>query len=184
MRNAFIKALTEIAAQDPSIFILTADLGFGVFETFEAKFADRYINVGVAEQNMMGLATGLALEGHRVFAYSIGNFPVFRCLEQIRNDICYHRAKVTVVAVGGGFSYGALGFSHHCTEDIAAMVPLPNLTVYAPADAHEVAAATQACAQSNGPCYLRLDKTMANTTAGPTAAFQSGKLGHCATARP
>ena len=176
MRNTFIKTLTELAEHNPSIFVLTADLGWGVFETFEAKFPDRYINVGVAEQNMMGLATGLALEGYHVFTYSIGNFPTFRPLEQIRNDICYHNAKVTIVSVGGGFTYGGLGFSHHCTEDIAIMSALPNMTVLVPGDQFEVVEVTKIAAQkSSGPCYLRLDKAFAETKEYLSPAFTLGK---------
>ena len=116
MRDAFLNKLTQLALKDKDIILLTADLGFGVFEDFESQFPGQYFNVGVAEQNMTGLAAGLALEGKKVVTYSIGNFPTLRCLEQIRNDICYHDLNVTIVASGGGFSYGSLGMSHHTTE--------------------------------------------------------------------
>ena len=119
MRDAFINALTDLAENDKDIVLLTGDLGFGVFEEFEARFPGQYFNVGIAEQNMMGLAAGLSLEGKKVVAYSIGNFASLRCLEQIRNDACYHDASITIVASGGGFSYGSLGMSHHTTEDLA-----------------------------------------------------------------
>src|ERR1039457_1496585 len=99
--------------------LITGDLGFGVFGPFAKRFPRQYLNAGVAEQNMTGVAAGMALEGRIVFTYSIGNFPTLRCLEQIRNDVCYHNANVKVVAVGGGFSYGPLGISHHATEDLA-----------------------------------------------------------------
>ena len=122
MRDAFIKRLCELAQNNPQIMLITGDLGFKVFDEFRAKFPRQFINAGVAEQNMIGLATGLALEGRIVFTYSIGNFVTFRCLEQIRNDACYHGANVKVVSMGGGFSYGALGISHHATEDIVYIV--------------------------------------------------------------
>ena len=129
MRDAFVERLSELAAEDPRICLITGDLGFGVLDDFARHFPDQYINAGVAEQNMTAIAAGMALEGHVVFTYSIGNFPTLRCLEQIRNDVCYHNANVTIVAIGGGFSYGVLGMSHHATEDIAIMRALPEMTV-------------------------------------------------------
>src|SRR6266853_1036746 len=119
MRDVFIKTLSALAPARPEIMLLTGDLGFGALDGFFAEFPRQIVNVGVAEQNMSGLATGLALEGHTVFTYSIGNFPTLRCLEQIRNDICYHGANVKIVTVGGGLAYGPLGSTHHTTEDLA-----------------------------------------------------------------
>ena len=161
MRDAFVKSLTSLAAENRDLVLLTADLGFGVFEEFESSFPGQYFNVGVAEQNMTGLATGLSLEGKRVVTYSIGNFPILRCLEQIRNDACYHDANITIVASGGGFSYGALGMSHHATEDLAILRALPNISVVAPCTAQEAGEATTALIQGGGVGYLRLDKTSA-----------------------
>ncbi len=158
MRDAFVRTLTEIAARDPRVLLITGDLGFGVLTDFAAKFPRQYLNAGVAEQNMTGLAVGLALEGRVVFTYSIANFPTLRCLEQIRNDACYHHANVKIVAIGGGFAYGPLGASHHATEDLAVMCALPNLTVVAPGDPVETAAATRAIFAHSGPCYLRLGR--------------------------
>jgi len=109
MRDAFINALTYLAKKDTNLYLLTGDLGFGVLDKFASQFPAQFLNVGVAEQNMTGLATGIALEGKTVFTYSIGNFPTLRCLEQIRNGVCYHNANVKIVAVGGGFAYGPLG---------------------------------------------------------------------------
>src|SRR5690348_7283999 len=129
MRTAFIEALVAEAERDPSLWLLNGDLGFSVLELFADKFPDRYLNVGVAEQNMVGIAAGLALSGKNVFTYSIANFATLRCLEQIRNDVCYHKANVTVVGVGGGLSYGAQGYTHHAVEDIAVTRNLPNITV-------------------------------------------------------
>jgi len=159
MRDAFLDKITKLAAKDKDIVLLTADLGFGVFEDFESRFPGQYFNVGVAEQNMTGLAAGLALEGKKVITYSIGNFPTLRCLEQIRNDACYHDLNITIVASGGGFSYGQLGMSHHTTEDIAIMRALPNITVVAPSNPWEAGEAIEALIKNKGVGYLRLDKT-------------------------
>ncbi len=165
MRDAFINALTDLAENDKDIVLLTGDLGFGVFEEFEARFPGQYYNVGVAEQNMMGLAVGLSLEGKKVVAYSIANFPSLRCLEQIRNDACYHDASITIVASGGGFSYGSLGMSHHTTEDLAILRALPNMVVVAPCTREEAKEATKQLVSSKGVGYLRLDKTSAEEVA-------------------
>jgi len=158
MRTAFIETLTAMAARDERIMLLTGDLGFGVVEPFAQQFPTRFINVGVAEQNMTGLATGLALSGKIVFTYSIANFPTLRCLEQIRNGPCYHNTNVKVVSVGGGLAYGSLGMSHHATEDIAVMRALPNITVVAPGDPVETRAVTEALSAREGPAYLRLGR--------------------------
>lgn len=138
--------------------LLTADLGFGVLTKFANDFPDQYLNVGIAEQNMTGVATGIALEGRIVFTYSIANFPTMRCLEQIRNDVCYHNANVKIVSIGGGFCYGPLGISHHATEDLAIMRALPNLAILAPGDITEAGLATEAAYHNPGPCYLRLGR--------------------------
>ena len=124
MKGVFVETLLTLAEQDPKLIVLTADLGYGMFEPFVERFPRQYLNVGVAEQNMMGVAAGLALDGRTVFTYSIANFPTLRCLEQIRNDVCYHGANVKVVAIGAGFSYGPLGFSHHATEDLGILAQL------------------------------------------------------------
>ena len=137
MRDEFIDELSKLAEDDPSIMLVTGDLGFGVLTDFANKFPDQFINAGVAEQNMTALACGLSLEGHKVYTYSIGNFSTLRCLEQIRNDVCYHECNVTIVSVGGGFSYGQLGVSHFATEDLAILRSIPNLAVIAPSDKWE-----------------------------------------------
>lgn len=180
MRDVFIRQLTSLAGSDPRIMLITGDLGFGVLDDFAARFPRQYLNAGVAEQSMTGLAAGMALSGKIVFTYSIANFPTLRCLEQIRNDAAYHGADVKVVAIGGGFSYGALGISHHATEDIAILRALPDVTVVAPGDDWEAAAATRAIAYHSGTCYLRLDKTSA-----PHAgiAIQDYELGRARMAR-
>ena len=159
MRDAFVNSLLEIALKDKNIILLTADLGFGIFDEFEKKLPNQFFNVGISEQNMTGLATGLSLEGKKVVTYSIGNFPTFRCLEQIRNDACYHNVNVTIVASGGGYSYGQLGYSHHATEDISIMRPLPNTTIVTPCSDWEAENAIKALVNENCVGYLRLDKT-------------------------
>ena len=158
MRTAFIETLTRLAKEDSRIMLLVGDLGFGVVTDFAKKFPDQFVNVGVAEQNMAGLATGLALSGKIVFTYSIANFPILRCLEQLRNDVCYHRANVVSVSVGCGFSYGALGMTHHGTEDIAIMRSLPYMTTIAPGDPVETRKATAEVAKGIGPVFLRLGR--------------------------
>ncbi|MDB5703910.1 MAG: transketolase [Sphingomonas bacterium] len=158
MRDSFIRALTELAASDPEIMLVNGDLGFGVLTDFIARFPDNYVNAGVAEQNMTAVACGMALAGARTYTYSIANFPTLRCLEQLRNDVCYHRANVTVVAVGGGFSYGQLGMSHFATEDLAILRALPDMTVVAPSDPWQAFELTKQLYARGGPSYLRLDK--------------------------
>lgn len=174
MRDQFIRRLSALAESDPRLMLLTADLGFGVLNTFAERFPSQFLNVGVAEQNMTGLATGLALEGRVVFTYSIANFPTLRCLEQIRNDAAYHDANVKITAIGGGFSYGALGMSHHATEDLAILRALP-ITVVAPGCDWEATEATTAIARQPGTCYLRLDRSSAGSTQQPGETFELGK---------
>jgi len=174
MRNAFIEELTKLAAADPSVFLITGDLGFGVLVDFERDFPGQFLNAGVAEQNMTTLAAGRALEGRNVFTYSIGNFPTLRCLEQIRNDVCYHEAKVTFVSVGGGFSYGALGMSHHATEDIAIMRALPNVTVLAPGSRWETRQLMPHVVAHKSPVYLRLERSGEEVPNG-AGPFEFGK---------
>jgi len=158
MRTAFIQELIKIARENPRIFLLVGDLGFSVVEPFAEEFPDRFLNVGIAEQNMTGIAAGLAMCGYHPFTYSIGNFSTLRCLEQIRNDICYHNLPVTVVAVGSGFSYGPLGATHHATEDLGVLRTMPNLTVCSPGDPLETQICTRLVSQLSGPSYLRLGK--------------------------
>ncbi len=158
MRTAFINQLIEEAKGNENIFLLVGDLGFSVVEPFAKLFPERYLNVGIAEQNMAGIAAGLAMEGYCVYIYSIGNFPTLRCMEQIRYDICYHNLNVKIVAVGGGYAYGALGPSHHATEDIGMLRTIPNMVVCSPSDPIEAKAITSISVNYNGPMYLRLGK--------------------------
>ena len=158
MRNIFFKTLCEEAEENDSIWLLTGDLGYSVIENFCLKFPDRFINAGVAEQNMTGIAAGLALTGKIVFTYSIVNFSSLRCLEQIRNDVCYHNLNVKIVAYGGGFTYGSQGYTHHGIEDLAILRSLPNMQILSPANALETQLITRKIIHENGPCYLRLGK--------------------------
>ncbi len=159
MRNAFIDELTLLAEEDDKIFLIIGDLGFGVIENFEKRFPNQFLNAGVAEQNMMGMAAGLASAGYKVFVYSIGNFPVFRCLEQIRNDICYEELNVSIVSIGAGLSYGTLGYSHHAIDDIGVMSALPGMTIYSPADPIETRRALRESVSIQTPKYFRLGKS-------------------------
>lgn len=158
MRNSFIRGLSALAAQDPHLYLMTGDLGFGVLTDFAERFPAQYINAGISEQNMASVAAGLALSGNTVYTYSLSNFPTLRCLEQIRNDICYHNANVKIIAVGGALAYGQLGMSHHATEDIAVMRALPNMRVFVPADAEDALAVLNEVSRIDGPCYIRLEK--------------------------
>ena len=175
MRDHFILQLGELAAADSNIILITADLGFGVFDNYRKELPEQFLNVGVAEQHMTGLAAGMAMEGFTVFTYSIANFPTLRCLEQIRNDACYHNANVKVVAIGGGFSYGALGMSHHATEDLAIMRAIPELTVVSPCGLWEAMEATKAITALPGTCYMRLDKTFGDIPRREDEKFELGK---------
>ena len=158
MRNAFIQELVVLARQHPQIVLIVGDLGYSVIEPFAEEFPDRFINAGVAEKNMTGLAAGMASEGYHVFTYSIANFPTFRCAEQIRNDVAYHNLSVTVVAVGGGLAYGALGYSHHAVQDYALIRTMPNMLIAAPGDPMETRACMRYLVENPGPSYLRLAK--------------------------
>ena len=176
MRTAFINRLLELASQDPRIILITGDLGFGVLDDFEKRFPGQYLNAGVAEQNMTALATGLALEGRVALTYSIGNFPTLRCLEQLRNDACYHQANVKVVSIGGGFSYGQLGMSHHATEDLSIIRALPGIVVCAPASGFETRHALDAVIAHDGPVYLRLERAAPDFTDDASIPFSLGKV--------
>jgi transketolase len=159
MRNKFIKKLVEHAKYNENIALIVGDLGYSVVEEFADQFPERFFNAGVAEQNMAGLSAGLASEGLHVFAYSIANFPTFRCAEQIRNDIDYHRLPVTMVSVGAGLSYGNMGYSHHAIQDMGLMRLFPNMLIAAPADPNEVDSCLEYLIKNRQTSYLRLGKS-------------------------
>ena len=158
MRDAFVRVLLEEMDGNDRIVLITGDLGFGVLQPVWDRYPDRILNAGIAEQGMIGMAAGLASTGRIVLAYSIGNFPTLRPLEQIRNDCAYPGLNVKIVCVGGGFVYGSLGMSHHATEDMAVMRALPGVTCFAPGDPAEAEAATRAIIRTEGTCYLRLGR--------------------------
>lgn len=159
MRNTFINTLCELAEVNQDVFLVCGDLGFSVLEPFATRFPDRFLNAGIAEQNMTAVAAGLALEGYNVFTYSIGNFPTLRCLEQIRYDVAYHQANVKIIAVGAGYAYGPQGVSHHTTEDIAALRSIPGMIIGSPADPTEASLMAHFMSNYQGPGYVRLNKT-------------------------
>jgi len=175
MRSAFIEELTRLARLNRNIVLVVGDLGFGVVGKFAEELPAQFVNAGVAEQNMTGLAAGMAMSGRTVLTYSIANFPVIRCLEQIRNDVCYHDANVKIVAVGGGMAYGSLGMTHHATEDLAIMRAMPNMVVLAPNDPVEAKLATRAAVEHRGPVYLRLGKQGEKRVHATDPEFQIGK---------
>lgn len=176
MRTAFIEQLIKEAETNTDIFLLVGDLGYSVVEPFATKFPDRFLNVGIAEQNMTGVAAGLAMEGYNVFTYSIGNFPTLRCMEQIRYDVCYHNLAVKIVAVGGGYAYGPLGVSHHTTEDIGMLRTIPNLTVCAPGDPAEAKLITSHFCNNKQPGYIRLGKAGEPIIHSAADAIEFGKI--------
>ncbi len=158
MRTAFIDQLIKEARKNDKIFLLVGDLGYNVIEPFANEFPNRFRNVGIAEQNMAGIAAGLAMSGFNVYFYSIGNFPTLRCIEQIRNDIAYHHANVKVVAVGGGYAYADLGATHHATEALGMLRTIPDMVVCSPSDPIEARALTTLSSTYNGPMYIQLGK--------------------------
>ena len=175
MRDTVIRTLIELGKSDKNVELITGDLGFGVLKPFWETLPDQFVNAGIAEQNMTGVAAGLALEGKKVFTYSIGNFPTLRCLEQIRNDCAYHNANVNVICVGGGYVYGSLGMSHHATEDIAILRALPDVTVICPGDPTEAALAVKKIANTDGTCYLRLGRGGEKNINNVIKEFEIGK---------
>lgn len=158
MRPAFIDTLHKLAKDDERIFLLTADVGFSVFERFAEEFPDRYFNVGVAEANMIGIASGLSLSNKIVYVYTMAHFITMRCYEQIRLDLCYQNANVKLIGSGGGLTYGSAGTTHHSIEDISIMRSLPNMYVICPGDPVEAKYAIKASVKYKGPMYIRLGK--------------------------
>ena len=158
MRNAFASEITALAQHNPNVVLLSGDIGNRLFDKFKEAAAERFYNVGVAEQNMIGVAAGMAMTGLRPITYTITSFTTARCLEQIRVDVCYHNLPVTIVGVGSGLGYASLGVTHHSCEDVACLGALPNMTVLAPGDAFETRAALRAAVAHDGPVYIRLGK--------------------------
>lgn len=158
MRDSFLNLLFLYAKKNPNVIVLTGDLGYGSLDIFFKNLPNQIYNLGITEQSIISISSGLALEGKKVFVYSITNFVSLRVLEQIRNDLCYHNLDVTILAIGSGFSYGQLGFTHHSSEDIAVIRAIPNITIFAPSDQTEIDIFFDEIIQSTGPKYVKLDK--------------------------
>ena len=159
MRDAFFRALFEEARRDPRIVLVNPDTAGFYCEAFRREIPDQYLNVGIAEQNAVGVCAGLALTGRRPFLFNILAFNSFRCFEQVRLDVCVMKLGVVLVGVGAGFDYGLFGPSHHTMEDLALMRSLPGMAVWSPADEGVAAALVPSCVEAGGPAYLRLDRT-------------------------
>jgi transketolase len=176
MRNAFADELTKLGNEDPRVVMLSGDIGNRLFDKFKDKHPSRFFNCGVAEANMMGVAAGMAMNGLRPVAYTITPFVTTRCLEQIRTDVCYHEAPVTIVAVGAGLAYSGLGPTHHACEDVSFLRSIPNMVVICPGDAFEVRGALRAAMQQDRPVYIRMGKKGEPVVhAGPIADFKIGR---------
>ena len=159
MRNAFSRALVDAAREDPRVLLLTGDHGYALFDEFRRVCPAQYINAGIAEQNMVGMAAGLARAGFRPIVYGLAAFVPIRVLEQIKIDVCHDELPVTLIGDGAGFVYSHLGTSHQSTEDIACMRALPHITILSPADRHEMAACMALARAAKGPVYLRMGKS-------------------------
>lgn len=175
MRITFVDTLFSLAKKNKRIMLLTGDLGFSVFEKYMKQFPNQFLNMGVAEQNMTGVAAGMAIEGKMPLIYSIAPFATMRNFEQIRNDICYQNLNVKIVGVGAGFSYGPYGHTHHGLEDIGILRTLANLVILCPGDPIEVALATKAMLNHIGPVYLRLGKAGEPNIHKTIPSFKIGK---------
>lgn len=175
MRKGFMEELIRLGSDDERIWMLIGDTGYGHVEKFQDAYPTRYLNVGIAEQSIAGLAAGLALSGKIVFYNAIANFGTHRCLEQIRNDICYHHANVKLIVSGGGLAYGPLGMSHHLIEDLAVMRGLQDIVVMAPGDPVEARLATRAAYEHDGPVYMRLGRSGERVIHREDVPFKLGK---------
>ena len=158
MRDAVFEEIFEIAKRDKKVIILTADQGAQTFEKFKNQIPDQLINVGVAEQNMIGVASGMAKENFKVFLYAIIPFVTLRCLEQIKIDICCNNLPVNIIGIGSGYSYANDGPTHHATNDIGIMRTLPNLEIWNPSDSNSTSQIIPYLVKSKSPAYLRIDR--------------------------
>ncbi len=175
MRKAFVKKLTELVSKNRNIYLFTGDLGFSVFDEFREEFPDNFINAGLSEATMIGMASGMAMRGKQVFVYSIIPFTTFRVLEQIRNDLCLQNLPVKIVGVGEGLTYSTSGPTHHSIEDIGVMSSLPNLTVISPGDPIEVEKLVEQTLKWDSPCYIRLSKSGEKNVNLPDVKLRIGK---------
>ncbi len=175
MRNAFADEISTLGASDPRVVLLCGDIGNKLFDKFKQKAEGRFYNCGVAEANMMSVAAGMALSGLRPVVYTITPFTTTRCFEQIRVDVCYHRAPVIIVGTGAGLSYAELGPTHHSLEDLAVLRSLPEMTVLAPCDEVELRLCLRAAFQQDGPVYIRIGKKGEPVIHNRRPDFQLGK---------
>src|SRR5215469_7904610 len=177
MRDTFAQAFYEEALVNPKLFLVVADISpASKISNFKAEFPTRFIDVGVAEQTLIGISAGLALRGYKPFAYTIANFTIYRPFEQVRDDVCYQNLPVTVVGMGAGITYSPLGATHHTLEDVAVMSAIPNMSVLAPCDPAEVTASVSAAARHKGPIYLRLGKSGEPNLSAQAEPFVFGKV--------
>ncbi|MFN8391601.1 MAG: transketolase C-terminal domain-containing protein [Bdellovibrionota bacterium] len=178
MRNLFAQTLYEVGMADPNICCVVADISpVGSMELFRKQFPEKFIDVGVSEQGMIGLCAGMALRGFRPFAYTIATFSAYRPFEMIRDDLCYQNLPVTVVGMGAGIIYSTLGGTHLTQEDVGILSPIPNISILAPCDPLELAEAIRYCAVSPGPVYLRIGKAgEPNFTDKAVDPFEFGKI--------
>ncbi len=175
MRSTFINTLTEMARNNPKIICVIGDTGFSVFENFEKEFGERFVNVGIAEQNFVGFGAGLAAMGMRPYIYNVVSFMTLRSLEQIELDICYQENPVVLVGVGGGHAYGPAGPTHHAYFDIGIMRMMPNMTVVCPADPVEMRAVMLASENYREPLYIRIGRSVDPIIHKGEIDFQIGK---------
>lgn len=177
MREAFSNALVRLALADPKVLLLTGDHGYALFDEFRKRCPDQYINAGIAEQNMVGMAAGLARVGFRPFVYGLAAFVPIRTVEQIKLDIAHDDLPVVLLGDGAGFVYSHLGTSHQSTEDIACTRAIPGLEVLSPADRFEMTATMDYAYAANGPVYLRMGKSdRGDVHGGPIGPMQPGRL--------
>lgn len=177
MRDAFSNALVAAAQKDPKVLLLTGDHGYALFDPFRKACPDQYMNCGIAEQNMVGVAAGLAKAGFRPVVYGLAAFVPIRVLEQIKIDVCYENLPVTFIGDGAGVVYAQLGTSHQCTEDIAALRAVPHMSIYSPGDRFELTACFEQIARGSGPAYLRMGKAdLGDVHGGPLTDWRNGEL--------
>lgn len=175
MKHACMEFLLEQAAIDPSLFLIIGDVGFSVVEPFKERYPERFINAGIAEQNMIGMAAGLAMAGKNVYVYSIIPFLVMRCFEQIRNNLCYQKLPVKLIGTGGGFSFATWGLTHYALEDVSLMRVLPDMTIVAPGSKYELTQLMPAINASPCPVFIRIGNNEELVTYPPTATVTIGK---------
>lgn len=158
MRNTIARKMTEYAEKGEKFIVLSADLGYSVFDSFQERYPDKFFNSGIAENTMVGVAAGLAMGGKKVLVYSISSFLAEKCFEQIREDICYHKLPVVLIGTGAGFAYGQAGFTHWSNEDIGCLRTIPGLTILSPSDPLELGMLLDQSLTYPHPIYLRIGK--------------------------